>query len=171
MWNPALVPWTLCTVSSCVREFWLQPYLLLSTLSRSTSWPPSARGEERERERDVQAIQRLSLHPDVSWQRPFGSSVIYLCSSSLKVWPPPKTGQLTHIQQIDAQRTFITFFFPNNTEVTGMKANGVNLKCIVVGVRFLCMNALHSWEFLLEKNNIFEKRNIISIYISIFFYH
>lgn len=47
--NPALVPWTLCTVSSCVHEFWSQLYLLLSTLSRSTSWPPcvSGRGERQ----------------------------------------------------------------------------------------------------------------------------
>lgn len=42
--NPALVPWTLCTMSSCVHEFWSWLYLLLSTLSRSTSWPPCIRG-------------------------------------------------------------------------------------------------------------------------------
>lgn len=117
--NSVLVPRTLCTVSSCVREFWSRPYLLLSTLSRSTSWPPSTRGEERDAERERWALRgsdvcttlQLSLRLSASWQRPFGSSVIYLCSSSLKVWPPPKTRQLTHI---DALRTFITFS-PNKT--------------------------------------------------------
>lgn len=59
-------------------------------------------------------------------------------------------------------------FFPNNTEVTGMEANGVNLKCIVVGVReFYAWMYFYSEEFLFEKNNIFEKRKIIFIKISI----
>ncbi len=115
--NSALVPWTLSTVSSCVREFWSWPYLLLSTLSRSASWPASIGAEEgdrwAQRGRDAHAMQRRSLHLSSSWQRPFGSPVIYFCSSSLKVWPPPKTRQLTHIQLKDASQTLITFFFLN----------------------------------------------------------
>lgn len=53
--NSVLVPWTLCMVSSCVREFRSRPYLFLSTLSSSTSWPPFTMGEERQRERKMNA--------------------------------------------------------------------------------------------------------------------
>lgn len=41
--NLAPIPWTVHTVSSCVHEFWAWLYFVLSTLSRSTSWPACVR--------------------------------------------------------------------------------------------------------------------------------
>lgn len=131
--NPALVPWTLCMVSSRVHEFWTRLHLPLSTLSRSTSRLACIRPRgERQMNAEREGITCF-LSPALSalWQRPFGSSVIYFCSSSLQIWPPPKTRQLTLKHHVDAPGTFITFL-PIKAEITELEADGVNfrVRCI-----------------------------------------
>lgn len=105
MWTLCLSLEPFCSVSSCVHEFWDRPYLLLSTLSRSTSWLPSSRGEERDTEREGCL--------------PFSSSVIYRCSSLVKVWPQPNT------RNSEYMRIFI-LLFSINTDVTGVESSGLD---------------------------------------------
>lgn len=82
----------------------VRPYLFLSTLSRSTSWPPFTRGEERHWERERRVLRRRDVHViawfshciSALWQRPFGSFLIYISALLHSIWPSPKIRHCTH---------------------------------------------------------------------------
>lgn len=170
----SLEPFARCQVVS--MNFWSQLYLLLSTLSRSTSWPACNQGWEMGVELDEHWQGRRDLHAtvyssflSVSLLHDRGQLAALLSISALlhsRSGLSPRPDNSRTKTRIDALRAYTTLS-SNRTEVTGLEAYvWVNLRHVLSAINKMQSQFYVFWSF--QTNfpiSLSEKKLVILVYI------